>query len=115
MERSTYAPPKVMCWMKNEAKIVPMGCRPPRKAAASISDPTPPCYSLHRARAPEFPVPALHFPLFFCQEADRMGSHPLSTSSEAKPLLCGRFDIHLSQLHSHMSGQMIRHTTQIGS
>lgn len=43
-----------------------------------------------------------------------MGSHPLSTSSEAKPLLCGRFDIHLSQLHSHMSGQMIRHTTQIG-
>ena len=43
-----------------------------------------------------------------------MGSHPLSTSSEAKPLLCGRFDIHLAQLHSHMSGQMIRHTTPIG-
>ena len=31
---STYAPPAVICWIKNEAKIEPMGFRPPRKAAA---------------------------------------------------------------------------------
>ena len=31
---STYAPPAVICWIKNEASTVPMGFNPPRKAAA---------------------------------------------------------------------------------
>ena len=30
----SWAPPSVMCWMKKEEKMAPMGCRPPRKAAA---------------------------------------------------------------------------------
>ena len=34
MVLSTYAPPMVICWMKKEARIVPIGFRPPRKAAA---------------------------------------------------------------------------------
>ena len=34
MVLSTKAPPLVICWMKKEAKMAPMGCRPPRKAAA---------------------------------------------------------------------------------
>ena len=41
MVLSTYAPPAVMCWMKKEARMVPMGCSPPRNAAAIPLKPMP--------------------------------------------------------------------------
>ena len=41
MVLSTYAPPAVMCWIKKEARMVPMGCRPPRNAAAMPLKPMP--------------------------------------------------------------------------
>ena len=34
MDRSRFEPPSVMCWIKYDENMAPMGLSPPRKAAA---------------------------------------------------------------------------------